>query len=773
MAVTGLTSGVTDLRAGDNHTCAVTHTGATQCWGNNSDGQLGDGSTTSRLAPVAVSTLNNGVALVEGATRHSCALTATGGVKCWGNNSSGQLGNGTTIASLTPIAVSGLASGIASLAAGDTSSCATTTGGGAQCWGAVNSAKTPQDINGFTSGVQEIGIGNGTTCVLTGSSAMQCWGSNGSGQLGDGTTTNRTTPATVTGLTGGKAANQTITFPALPGKTIGDTPFTVTASTSSGLAVAFSSITPGVCSVAGSSVTLAATGICTIAANQAGNGSVNAAQQVTQSFNVAPATQTITGFAPGTPITYSSGLSLALSATGGASGNPVLFASTTPAVCTVAGSIATVLTAGTCTLTANQAGNAVYSAAPQVTATVLITAASQSISFAALPGKKMGDAPTALSATASSGLAVTFTSATPAVCTAAGNSVTLAAAGMCSIAADQAGNGSINAAPQVMQSFTIAPAGQTIAFAALPGKKLGDAPFILDATASSGLPVSFTSMTPAVCTVDNGALTLITTGTCTIAADQAGDGNVDPAPQVVQSLLVSSADTQVYYIHSDHLNTPRLITDVNNNPVWEWKNSDPFGANLPNENPSNLGTFTYNPRFAGQYFDKETGLHYNYYRDYDPSTGRYVQSDPIGLFGGINTYGYTGANPVNRADPSGLAWKCNVWGAGAVCFNTPPLVDPFSPQPSPGLPTWTLPDWLWDLIDGPVESRSQGKGAEARPPDVNPGKDCDGRCNPCPPNPPSFDHQGDAHGSTGGFHTHQWQYHQAPDCTCRARKESW
>ncbi len=737
--VLGLASGVTDVRAGDNHTCAVTNTGATKCWGRNSDGQLGDGSSTSRSTPVDVSGVA-GMALVEGASRHSCALTGAGGVKCWGNNSSGQLGNGGTAASLTPIDVNGLGSSIAGIAASATSSCATTTGGGAKCWGAINSALAPQDVPGFTSGVQAIGIGNGYTCVLTTASAMQCWGSNGSGQLGDGSTTSRATPAYVTGLSGGKAANQTISFAALPGKTIGNPPFAVTATASSGLTVTFSSITGSVCSVAGNTVTLIATGTCTIAANQAGNSSVNAAQQVTQSFPVNPATQTITGFAPGTPVTYSNGLSFALSASGGGSGNPVVFASTTPAVCTVAGNTATVLAAGTCTLTANQAGNATYSAAPQVTANVVINAASQSIVFNPLPGKKMGDAVFTLSATASSGLPVSFSSSTPAVCTVAGNTVTLAATGTCTIAADQSGNGGIAAASQVTQSFTVAPgtqaitdfapptpisysAGQTFALTAtggastspvvfgsttpavctvagstasvlgagtctltanqagdanysaaaqvtatvviekmsqsivfnpLVGRKMGEAAFVLTATASSGLPVSFTSMTPSVCAVANATVTLVTAGTCTIAADQAGNANIAPAPQVVQSFMVDAATVQVYYIHSDQLNTPRLITDANNNPVWQWENAEAFGANLPNENPSNQGAFTFNPRFPGQYFDQETGLRYNYFRNYDPSTGRYLESDPIGLLAGVNTYAYVGGNPVSRIDPLGL-----------------------------------------------------------------------------------------------------------------------
>jgi len=88
--------------------------------------------------------------------------------------------------------------------------------------------------------------------------------------------------------------------------------------------------------------------------------------------------------------------------------------------------------------------------------------------------------------------------------------------------------------------------------------------------------------------------------------------------------------------------------------VWKW-DSDPFGTDVPNQNPSGLGTFVYNLRFPGQYYDQETGLNYNYYRDYDSATGRYISSDPIGLAGGINTYGYANQNPVSNIDPFGLA----------------------------------------------------------------------------------------------------------------------
>ena len=113
--------------------------------------------------------------------------------------------------------------------------------------------------------------------------------------------------------------------------------------------------------------------------------------------------------------------------------------------------------------------------------------------------------------------------------------------------------------------------------------------------------------------------------------------------------------TNVNYIYADHINTPRIIVRATDNQiVWRWSAIDPFGNLTPNENPSNLGMFTYNPRMPGQLFDRESNHFYNYFRDYDPQIGRYINSDPIGLAGGFNPYAYVDGNPVSFVDPLGL-----------------------------------------------------------------------------------------------------------------------
>jgi RHS repeat-associated protein len=100
----------------------------------------------------------------------------------------------------------------------------------------------------------------------------------------------------------------------------------------------------------------------------------------------------------------------------------------------------------------------------------------------------------------------------------------------------------------------------------------------------------------------------------------------------------------IRYLHTDHLKTPRLATGQSGAILWRWE-GEAFGSAAPE-----LASATVNLRFPGQYFDVETGLHYNYFRDYDPSVGRYVQSDPVGVAGGLNTYAYTYNNPTGYFD---------------------------------------------------------------------------------------------------------------------------
>jgi RHS repeat-associated protein len=122
----------------------------------------------------------------------------------------------------------------------------------------------------------------------------------------------------------------------------------------------------------------------------------------------------------------------------------------------------------------------------------------------------------------------------------------------------------------------------------------------------------------------------------------------------VATLRPSGSTIAIYYVHTDHLGTPRKVTRPSDNGLmWRW-DPDTFGSAQANANPAGLGSFIYNLRFPGQYYLSESGLFYNYFRDYDPQTGRYLESDPIGLEGGINSYAYASGNPVSRFDPFGL-----------------------------------------------------------------------------------------------------------------------
>jgi hypothetical protein len=208
-AVSGLGTSGSYVFAGSGHTCAGVSGLGVECWGLNDHGQLGDGTTTDRLTPVAVSGSGGFYDLTAG-TSHTCASEAHVGVLCWGSNAHGELGDGTTTDRATPVVVSGLgylSGDVNQLAAGNDFTCAVA-GGAAVCWGGNEfgqlgdgttiDSTTPVTVSGLSSGVDYIAAGFGHACAIVNNlSGMKCWGLNDHGQLGDGTTVNSSTPVDV------------------------------------------------------------------------------------------------------------------------------------------------------------------------------------------------------------------------------------------------------------------------------------------------------------------------------------------------------------------------------------------------------------------------------------------------------------------------------------------------------------------------------------------------------------------------------------------------
>ena len=210
--VMNLSSGVKTISAGNGFTCALTSSGSVMCWGNNIWGELGDGTTINSDIPVNVSGLSSGVIAVSaGLGGHVCALSSSGGLKCWGDNDSGQLGNVTNVViNPLPVNVAGLGSGVAAVSAGVWHTCALTKKGAVKCWGENISGElgdgstiestSPKGVRGLGSGVVEISAGSEHTCALTDTGHLKCWGNNWYGRLGNGGGANSDVPKNVLGF---------------------------------------------------------------------------------------------------------------------------------------------------------------------------------------------------------------------------------------------------------------------------------------------------------------------------------------------------------------------------------------------------------------------------------------------------------------------------------------------------------------------------------------------------------------------------------------------
>jgi hypothetical protein len=430
----------------------------------------------------------------------------------------------------------------------------------------IDSAPNNPVVNGPTYTLTATGGGSGNPVVFSSSStACTVSGSTVTFPHAGGCTINANqagstyysaAPQAQQTFTVGKAS-QTVAFTSIAptSAVVGGASYTVTASSgASGNSVTFSidaATTNSACSIVGATVSFNHAGSCVVDANQVGNSDYLAANQVQQSIAVGQGTQAL-GFTSTPPSPALVGGTYTPTATSTANLTVAITLDATSTGCSLSSGVVTFAGVGTCKIDANQSGNADYQAAAQIQQSFTIIRQDQTVSIntTAPNNAKVGGATYAPTATANSGLAVTFTSSTTSVCTTDGTAYTFVAVGTCTVVATQSGNGTYNSATAT-QSFTVATGDQTITFTSgAPANAVnGGATYTASATASSGLtPVVFSSGSASVCTSGgtNGAVfTFVGAGTCVVNADQAGNTNWNAATQGHQSFSVGKASQSI------------------------------------------------------------------------------------------------------------------------------------------------------------------------------------------------------------------------------------
>lgn len=366
----------------------------------------------------------------------------------------------------------------------------------------------------------------------------------------------------------------------LPVKTFGDPAFTLPATASSGLTIAYTSDDEHVAKVSGNTVTIVGAGTTDITATQAGNGAYNPAPVVVRTLTVNKADQTIAFVQPAAVRYADPAFDLEASSE---SGLAITFTSANENVATVSGSTVTIVGAGTTDITASQAGNANYNAAANVIRTLTVNKADQSITFEPIPLKLSVDAAFDLPLAASSGLPIAYTSSNTAVATVSGNTVTIRGIGTADITASQPGDARYNAATPVARPLTVK-LGQVITFGPLPAKRYADQPFAAGAVSSSGLPVSYTSSDPSVATVSGDQITIVAPGAAVITALQEGNATYAAANSVAQTLIVNRGLQTISFapISDVTLGDPPVQLSVSASsslPVHLYANSDRVAIN--------------------------------------------------------------------------------------------------------------------------------------------------------------------------------------------------